>query len=412
MSRGNQQLGFAIRAVNESNAALQDARGDLEKLEQTARGVDYAVYDLNAAYGTLSKTVKETDLGDVADVFGDLERTLGGVEDIMDVLEDQFGVGLGPLQDWTSAAGELAGGFESVISGGMSLAKSFPPMLATMGPLVASTWAYVAALYAQAVAFVVANAPLLLIIAGLALLAAGVVLAIKHWDEITKLFNEHVTPALKAIWEKGLEPVWNFVRDHWKTIGVLISGPFAPIVLLATDAFGIRSKLIAAFQAVIDFIGGLPGDAKRVATSLGEALKDGIVAGLSTIVSAADAIGDSIIAALKSAWNTAIQWADDNLKLHIPGVSVAGQTLIPDVNWDPDLSFLKLAQGGIVTRPTLALIGEAGPEAVVPLSGGGARGFGEVHIHVQALDARSFADWLERGGGREIARYFDRRQVG
>ncbi len=40
MSRGNQALGFAIRAVNESNAALQDARGDLEKLEQTARGVD------------------------------------------------------------------------------------------------------------------------------------------------------------------------------------------------------------------------------------------------------------------------------------------------------------------------------------------------------------------------------------
>ena len=30
-----------------------------------------------------------------------------------------------------------------------------------------------------------------------------------------------------------------------------------------------------------------------------------------------------------------------------------------------------LAQGGIVTRPTLALVGEAGPEAVVPLSGGG-----------------------------------------
>src|SRR5207244_9564659 len=31
-----------------------------------------------------------------------------------------------------------------------------------------------------------------------------------------------------------------------------------------------------------------------------------------------------------------------------------------------------LASGGIVTRPTLAMIGEAGPEAVVPLS----RGFG------------------------------------
>src|SRR5690606_514997 len=35
-----------------------------------------------------------------------------------------------------------------------------------------------------------------------------------------------------------------------------------------------------------------------------------------------------------------------------------------------------LAAGGIVTRPTLALVGEAGPEAVVPLDG---QGFGTVN---------------------------------
>src|SRR5690606_7659153 len=37
-----------------------------------------------------------------------------------------------------------------------------------------------------------------------------------------------------------------------------------------------------------------------------------------------------------------------------------------------------LASGGIVTRPTLALVGEAGPEAVVPLDG---RFRNEVHVH-------------------------------
>jgi hypothetical protein len=40
----------------------------------------------------------------------------------------------------------------------------------------------------------------------------------------------------------------------------------------------------------------------------------------------------------------------------------------------------QMASGGIVTRPTLALIGEAGPEAVVPLSRGGAGG---ITINVQ-----------------------------
>ena len=42
----------------------------------------------------------------------------------------------------------------------------------------------------------------------------------------------------------------------------------------------------------------------------------------------------------------------------------------------------KMADGGIVNRPTLALIGEAGPEAVVPLSKMGAGGGGDVNINV------------------------------
>ncbi len=41
-----------------------------------------------------------------------------------------------------------------------------------------------------------------------------------------------------------------------------------------------------------------------------------------------------------------------------------------------------MAEGGIVNRPTLALIGEAGPEAVVPLSKMGAGGGGDVNINV------------------------------
>ena len=44
---------------------------------------------------------------------------------------------------------------------------------------------------------------------------------------------------------------------------------------------------------------------------------------------------------------------------------IAGFTVNP-----PDLAHIpKLADGGIVTRPTLAMIGEAGPEAVIPLTG-------------------------------------------
>lgn len=54
----------------------------------------------------------------------------------------------------------------------------------------------------------------------------------------------------------------------------------------------------------------------------------------------------------------------------------------------------KMAQGGIVTSPTLALIGEAGPEAVVPLSKMG--GMGGVTINVNGGDPNAVVDALRR----------------
>lgn len=53
-----------------------------------------------------------------------------------------------------------------------------------------------------------------------------------------------------------------------------------------------------------------------------------------------------------------------------------------------------MAQGGIVTSPTLALIGEAGPEAVVPLSKMGQMGGGGVTINVHGGDPNAVVDAL------------------
>jgi hypothetical protein len=53
-----------------------------------------------------------------------------------------------------------------------------------------------------------------------------------------------------------------------------------------------------------------------------------------------------------------------------------------------------MATGGIVTGPTLALIGEAGPEAVVPLDRMGSMGGGDVNIYVQGADPNAVVDAL------------------
>jgi len=52
-----------------------------------------------------------------------------------------------------------------------------------------------------------------------------------------------------------------------------------------------------------------------------------------------------------------------------------------------------LAAGGIVTRPTLALVGEAGPEAVVPLDRGG---IGGVYVHIERMEVQDGRDFGRR----------------
>lgn len=74
-----------------------------------------------------------------------------------------------------------------------------------------------------------------------------------------------------------------------------------------------------------------------------------------------------------------------------------------------------LAEGGIVTEPTLALIGEAGPEAVVPLDTAG--GFGEtiVNVTVQVdkalLNSAENIDEFATLLARKIGRIVDIRQM-
>ena len=96
-----------------------------------------------------------------------------------------------------------------------------------------------------------------------------------------------------------------------------------------------------------------------------------------------------------------------------------GQGLSGDV---PKINIPEMAVGGIVTGPTLALIGEAGPEAVVPLSGtqgrdyslglgggGGMAGGITVNVNVSGgTDARATGEVIGREVRREVLRLLER----
>ena len=96
-------------------------------------------------------------------------------------------------------------------------------------------------------------------------------------------------------------------------------------------------------------------------------------------------IWDELVSGIKASVNLIIGAINlfirgiNNIKITLPSVSAPkwlggmkwggfsiGMPQIPEIP--------SLAQGGIVNRPTLAMLGESGPEAVVPLGRGGSAG--------------------------------------
>jgi phage-related minor tail protein len=90
--------------------------------------------------------------------------------------------------------------------------------------------------------------------------------------------------------------------------------------------------------------------------------------------------------AIAGLWNATVGKLHFSIPKWVPGVGGKGFD-VPNIPM--------LAEGGIVNRPTLAMIGEAGPEAVVPLNKGGLGGV-TIQINAGALmgsdvEARKFA---------------------
>jgi hypothetical protein len=121
-------------------------------------------------------------------------------------------------------------------------------------------------------------------------------------------------------------------------------------------AEAIWDKISGFADALWNKVKGVAGDVKDIGSSIIGWIGDGLEAG-------ATALGNIV----KAAINVVI----GALNTGIAGIN-KGISLLNKVNPFDDVPEIpkipKLARGGIVTRPTLALVGEAGPEAVVPLN--------------------------------------------
>lgn len=168
------------------------------------------------------------------------------------------------------------------------------------------------------------------------------------WDKIVEVF------LIVANWfnETLIQPIANFFSGMWnglkngaKAAWEGIKSVFTPIV----EWFGNVFK--KAWQKVKDVF--------SVGGKIFDGIKDGIVTAFKAVVNAIIGGINKVIAIPFKAINAVLE----KLKgINILGVQPFGWVktfTIPEIP--------KLARGGIVDKPTLAMVGEAGKEAVIPL---------------------------------------------
>ena len=223
--------------------------------------------------------------------------------------------------------------------------------------------------------------------------------------------------AIKAV--TAAQWLWNAAMTA-NPIGIIIvaiGALIAAVILIWKNWDTVREKTIEIWNKVKDFLGDIFGQiSERIQEWVGQirdfftGLWEGIAGGLKSALNV-------VIRALNKALNVAgglvekIKGALDK----IPGPNPAGNFLL-GVAGNLRSGIPELAEGGIVRMPTLAIAGEAGPEAVIPLGrldsliGGGNRGT-EIHIHGDLYGYDDFAQkvgeagiYLDRGGRQKVLR--------
>jgi len=362
-------------------------------------------------------------------------------------LQEQAGSKLVP------ALVSLAGVLLTVIGFVSENASTIVPLVAVFGTAAGAIWLIITAQKAwvaiQAAFNVVMSAnPIALVIIAIAALVAGVILAYKH----SETFRDIVDAALRVVggtfewlWDTA-RAVLGWITDGWTAfvgdlravrdaIGRILDALFDPIKTAWTTVRDWVGEKWTAFKeanrVLVDAVGNIIGalfDPIKTAWStvrdwVGEkwdAFRDWVTGwspGFSALWSGIkDAWGavrdwvgekwdafkgwvsgwapsfsgmfDGIKDVFRAAVNTVIGWWN-GLSFGIPGFDPPGPgpkfggfTVSP-----PNIPML--AQGGIVTRPTFALLAEQGPEAVVPLSGRYAPSNGAttvINLNVSAID--------------------------
>lgn len=194
--------------------------------------------------------------------------------------------------------------------------------------------------------------PIGAIIIAIAALGVAIYLLIKNWDKV----KEAMAKAFGVMLDAG-KKVFNWLKDNWPLLVAILLGPIGIITLAVVKKWGdIEEAARSMWRVVKEVFGNIAGWIEGQVGRVSRAVE--------RIVSA---IKDPINAVLR-AWN-AIGFTVP--KVSIPAVKVAGKEIFGGADFGgqtfstPDVPLL--ARGGVVSSPTLAMIGEGrGREIVAP----------------------------------------------
>lgn len=344
--------------IIELNEVGVDGMGNLENAAREATG------GIGTAFANMDNAIQRGIENIVKAIGGgDLEA---GQKKISDFIAD-VGTKIGEA---LTKAGDAIAGFIEFLNRNEGAFNAFK------GAITGIAIAIGIAMAGAAVAFIIANAAFFAFIAIAALVGAAVVAVggfiRDNWEGVKNWFSDmwnSIKDAASSAWE-GIKSVFSgaieWIKSNWPTILAVLTGPFGLAALFIANNFDkIKAIASAAWNGIKSFFGGAAtwfGNIFNQVSSKVVGVFNGIVSFVrgipGTIVSVFSGIGSAIGNSIKEAINNLL-----NLPLTLPSVSIAGktiggQTLIP-----------RLAEGGIVTSATLALVGEGKePEAVIPLS--------------------------------------------
>jgi len=218
-----------------------------------------------------------------------------------------------------------------------------------------------------------------LVIGGIAtaIIATNAALAVYNTIQaLTAALNTALTASFSALWVA--------------TGAVVILAIIAALVALQVK-FNIFGKAIDGLKAgfmvwwgVVQFVFGAVKTGFAELADLGKAIFDGIGGAFKGVINA-------VISGLEGGLNFAIK----GLNIILDGIDKAAG---PWVNFGeiPNVKLPRLAEGGITTGPTIAMIGEKGPEAVIPLDRLGNMGGNTINITVTSADPNAVVAALQR----------------